>query len=857
MNDGKQIRCEVQSIVYHYGKIGALIDDADDAEGMVARELYGAEALPRWWCLAKSIECARILLKSLQDTVEEWVASEQQSHESSNPSSGRFRGVVVLDRYLPPKPKMDGQGKINHLGKGEPWDEESGRRSLVDALIDGPFEVVLVTSYVRERSRRGDSSHPRSRSGWRQRNSGELLRARRRLAERSPWLLDYGPSPDAPITKTSKASIDTSPYPDSPDLNAARERAIKWKPSIERIVKAARWSSKDCPIVLMTGWEAAKRASEVAPGLPNIEEVLEAAIRFHEINHRKRVLESEPKRARMGLICCCEPKRPTSPRETSNTLDQLLERFESTHSIGSILHESALYDFLKRDSTNMEKRRNREAFSEAVRFTFLECDRGFPYHYWLLAQIPWAVVATTNFDGFHERAYHAVCAESAEPEEKKLRLSRSMSGSGKDLLDHGSPEWEKLQSKVIKLRGHLREPENLLRTIEERGVENRVWSLIEELLKKPRREGQRPLLVVLGDPVQNNPKPKSSLDALDVVWVSMEASRPPAGSHDGWSLFVTNTHNEGTFLQASPYEFCFDLWRAFAVVEPEDARISRDGEAAEGCKAIWSALEKENEPLIESTQYGDVIRRDHLELLVDGRPCACCRLTLHSDKEGRTTTVMDKFGVLPEVRRRGLAHRLIQYAMNRYLSLADLGLGMDPVSIEVAAPPRGKPLLKRLGFKEAEEMPMRPEWKWFRYGLSGSAIPRMVERPQAFLSYKRDDPGPIDFIELELASLGFSVWRDVEALAPGDILSKRIRDAVFQSELFMAIVTPTYDQSLWGALERAFSEHGDVLIVFVSAGGQIPKIGWSSERLRLDAHPSGALRAGLRKIKQRVQEKKL
>jgi hypothetical protein len=48
-----------------------------------------------------------------------------------------------------------------------------------------------------------------------------------------------------------------------------------------------------------------------------------------------------------------------------------------------------------------------EDFIRAFRHILQRYDHGFPYHSWLLARLPWTLVVTTNFDGFHERAASA------------------------------------------------------------------------------------------------------------------------------------------------------------------------------------------------------------------------------------------------------------------------------------------------------------------------------------------------------------------------------------------------------------------------------------------------------------------
>lgn len=80
-----EIRTTMTNIVTRYGKIGLLVDDADDAEPRVARELYGTEGLPSWWCVARTIECATVAVQVLQELL----------HRSTRP-----HGVLVVDRYL-------------------------------------------------------------------------------------------------------------------------------------------------------------------------------------------------------------------------------------------------------------------------------------------------------------------------------------------------------------------------------------------------------------------------------------------------------------------------------------------------------------------------------------------------------------------------------------------------------------------------------------------------------------------------------------------------------------------------------------------------------------------------------------
>src|SRR5439155_929650 len=61
-------------------------------------------------------------------------------------------------------------------------------------------------------------------------------------------------------------------------------------------------------------------------------------------------------------------------------------------------------------------------FESALRSVMIGFDRDFLYHHWLLAQLRWRAILTTNFDSFHERAAWAAMSSKTKLSERNAVL---------------------------------------------------------------------------------------------------------------------------------------------------------------------------------------------------------------------------------------------------------------------------------------------------------------------------------------------------------------------------------------------------------------------------------------------------
>jgi len=63
------------------------------------------------------------------------------------------------------------------------------------------------------------------------------------------------------------------------------------------------------------------------------------------------------------------------------------------------------------------------------------------------------------------------------------------------------------------------------------------------------------------------------------------------------------------------------------------------------------------------------------------------------------------------------------------------------------------------------------------------------EKPKIFLSYAREDMGMAKQLYNDLKRYGLDVWLDTESLLPGDRWKDKIRDAIENSNYFIALLS--------------------------------------------------------------------
>lgn len=96
-----------------------------------------------------------------------------------------------------------------------------------------------------------------------------------------------------------------------------------------------------------------------------------------------------------------------------------------------------------------------------------------------------------------------------------------------------------------------------------------------------------------------------------------------------------------------------------------------------------------------------------------------------------------------------------------------------------------------------------------RRGLAGSrrALPA---RPDAFVSYVREEHVRVGRLVADLRSAGLDVWQDVGRITPGQRWKGAVRRAILQSEVFLACFSTTFLQrersEMWAEVRLAIDE---------------------------------------------------
>lgn len=69
--------------------------------------------------------------------------------------------------------------------------------------------------------------------------------------------------------------------------------------------------------------------------------------------------------------------------------------------------------------------------------------------------------------------------------------------------------------------------------------------------------------------------------------------------------------------------------------------------------------------------------------------------------------------------------------------------------------------------------------------------------PQVFISYSNADKAFADCLQVDLLSIGVSVWKDDKEIEPGDSISSRIEQAINTSDYFLFILSESSISSSW------------------------------------------------------------
>jgi hypothetical protein len=372
----------VREALFAFGKLGLLIEDAPDARLRTARELYAADGLPAWWLHCDNLEEGERALEAALEAV----VAEQPSW------ARRLPLLAIIDRYLKEGPTSaravawDGGDFGEEVSPAVRKMEEIVRR-LLAASATHPVHVALVTSYS------GPSRSSASKDlPWELRHHEPVYRLRRRLfhAERdAAWLrqlLYFGPSKTAPILNPlSPGDV----FKSEEDQRVALCRALHWQTSITRLRASLAGADPEVACILLTGAGASLASDPLAPGIPATWFLLERAC-WQVTDGRPERKPVWPRDDRSG--------QGATEQDEVKSLDELCERYENGASVRNLKWSlERLFERGRRDTRF-------EDFVAAFRQALQAWDHDFPYHFWLLAQLPWTLILTTNFDGFHERA---------------------------------------------------------------------------------------------------------------------------------------------------------------------------------------------------------------------------------------------------------------------------------------------------------------------------------------------------------------------------------------------------------------------------------------------------------------------
>lgn len=391
-----------------YGKLGLLIEDAPDAALRVARELYGADGLPAWWLHFDNLEEGTQALKAALQTV------------VRGPSwARRLPLLVVLDRYLKESPAS---------ARTVAWDE--GKHDQMVGIVQElefakekgfPVHLEPVTSYP-------GPSHKLSEAvvKWRPRNYEPLYQLRRRLHEGirdDPSalrpLLFFGPAERAPLIELRSLK---GIFPQDRDRRVASCRARYWQKAINSLVEALSSADRGVACVLLTGAGASLACDPLAPGIPDTWYLLEQAC--WEVAGRP-----QGRRPKWPPDSCAREAVP--PRQEVSTLAELRWHYEKGSSVRDL--DWSLEKLFNR---TLQDHGQLEELAAAFRHALQLWDHDFPYHSWLFSKLPWTLILTTNFDGFHERAAANAASLSSRAEVDRVRrLGDVLSLSG----FHGDP----------------------------------------------------------------------------------------------------------------------------------------------------------------------------------------------------------------------------------------------------------------------------------------------------------------------------------------------------------------------------------------------------------------------------------
>lgn len=565
----------IERAAWEYGKIGLLIDDSSECVTRVARALYGAEALPKWWSPVRSVQCAATALA-------------QVSALLANHAFGPLRVFVVIDRYLPLKcgggsaiawdsGDADQATEVINLNQRVATLMSKASRKIDPGWTDTAQCLVrFVTSFPVISSRSGDAPD----IVWQMRSVELLQEERRRFRDSLSWscILRYGPETWARVSGEEPPADWKAEWG-----GAARWRARTWNESLSRLASIVRGKRA----VLVTGAGASFSAGPAGPGMLKTNEILARVCRAIIQGREEPMVRPEP-----DTCSCREPAPAASGLQWTG--DPMPEK---STPIGRLLageeHELKLEEVF---SPHLHKANPSifERFHRFFRRELYKRDFGCAYHHWLLARFPWKAIITTNFDGFHERASASVARILSMREEDRLWvLSLGSVGRPEDMLKGRGRSRGLGKSRLFKPYGSLYSPSGEL------ALGGKDVAAFQEELEKALRvvlansaKGERGALIVIGQSMRDE-LVKSALEKLkrplrdcELLWVDPSAYEKcqkieygKSTLWEGWVAERMAVHDRERPIQdgandigeeacsgpfsATALEFIYDLWTVY------------------------------------------------------------------------------------------------------------------------------------------------------------------------------------------------------------------------------------------------------------------------------------------------------